>query len=168
MIGDVSYSTQLLIQLYLLSASGLGAIFAILYPLTTAVSAGTYDENDNARYVVHVVVGLISGTILGQLLPIDSVGALGDLTRPTLALLGGFSASLVYKILTQLVRAVENVFSDSETSAATAAAAAANAEAMISRERQTLARELIELRRQLPQAAVALDAVIDRLLRGQS
>ena len=142
-----SYWDELARQLFFLSAAGLGAVFAALYPVTTAVTAGTYDEHDDATHIMRLVVGLISGTILGQLIDVSPFGGLGGLTRPTLALVGGFSASLVFKILSRLVEGVESVFSDvpDDNVAAAATAATRRAELQIIEERQAMAQDLVKI-----------------------
>lgn len=169
---DLSYWGELSRQMFFLTSAGLGALFAALYPVTIAASNGTHDENNDAGYVMRVVVGLISGTILGQLINIGSVGGLGGLTRPTLALVGGFSASLVFKILTRLVHSIESVFSDipEERRDAAASAADARAEIEIVAERQAIVRRLLSVQSTQQQgtpAFIALDELIGRILRGE-
>jgi hypothetical protein len=50
----------------------------------------------------------MAGLILASLIPLDPA-ALNGLGKPTLSLLGGFSASLVYRILNLLVGMVEDI-----------------------------------------------------------
>jgi hypothetical protein len=67
---------------------------------------------------VKFFLGLVAGFILVALVPIGS-GSGGEgattgaqaLGPPTIALLGGFSASAVYRILTRMVEALESIFS---------------------------------------------------------
>lgn len=168
---ELTFTDELLRQLFFLTSAGLGALFATLYPLTTAVANGTYDENDDASYVMNVVMGLVSGTILGQLIEMGSVGGLGGLTRPTLALLGGFSASLVFKVLSQLVHGIESAFSDSPprgTSTNVTETASVRAGALAAVDRQAVARALLHVEAKLPtgsREAADLRDLVDRLLR---
>jgi hypothetical protein len=93
-------------SLFYLSAAGLGAAFAGLFSANRSVSEGTYDLTQESSYWTMIVLGLIGGVLLAQVLPNDFEG-LGELTKPLLALLGGFSAPAVYGILNRLVQTVE-------------------------------------------------------------
>src|ERR671918_715464 len=84
----------------------LGAAFAGLFRANQSVSDGTFDSTHESSYWTMIVLGLIGGTLLAQILPNDFEG-LGDLTKPLLALLGGFSAPAVYSILDRLVQTVQ-------------------------------------------------------------
>lgn len=170
---DLSYADELARQLFLLSAAGIGALFGILYPLISDVSAGTYDENNDPAYVLRFVVGLISGAILSQLLDPSRTGELEGLATTTLALLGGFSSSLVYKILASLVRAAESMFSSEpgqpQDSGAISAAEGARVDLLLADERYKLVRRLTDLRAQLPPGSTAeLDDLVRDVLRGDT
>ena len=104
------YSDELQTQAFLLCSAGLGVSFAILHRISRQVANATYDEAHNFQVTIKVVLGLASGTILAQLVPINSLGQLGTLTKPTLALIGGFSSSLVFRVLTRLVESIEGLF----------------------------------------------------------
>lgn len=106
--------TQLLyVQSLLLSAAAIGASFAALFKANAYVTAGSYDPKYESSYWVRFVVGLISGIILTQLIPVDisevaKAANTGGQTshaalRITMALVGGFSANLVYQILQRIV-----------------------------------------------------------------
>jgi hypothetical protein len=104
----------LLNLLFVLSAAGLGAIFASLFKINGFISNGTYDPTFESSYWINVVLGLIAGLLLAELIPeaLDT-GEGGDsfnFARPVLALVGGFSATAVFRILRKLVDAVESVF----------------------------------------------------------
>lgn len=113
----------LMVQAILLSASAIGASFIILHRANSYITAGTYDPKYESSYWVRLIVGLISGVILTQLIPLD-LGQLSEgmatsatvskksvaskaMLRVTLALLGGFSANLVYNILNRLVETLQ-------------------------------------------------------------
>ena len=98
--------TALWTSLFYLSAAGMGASFAGLFAANRSVSEGTFDLTQESSYWTMIVLGLIGGVLLAQILPNDFEG-LGDLTKPLLALLGGFSAPAVYGILNRLVQTVE-------------------------------------------------------------
>jgi hypothetical protein len=113
----------LMVQAILLASAALGASFVILYKANSYITAGTFDPKYESSYWVRLIVGLISGIILTQLIPLDldkleegmalttalpgPAVASKAMLRVTLALLGGFSANLVYNILNRLVETVQ-------------------------------------------------------------
>ncbi len=123
----------LLIQMTLLAAAALGASFISLYKANKYIAMGVYNPKYESSYWVRFVVGLISGIILTQLIPLNidevakgivaggkaakNTGGLESaddlryasvaITKICLALLGGFSANLVYNILNRLVETVQ-------------------------------------------------------------
>lgn len=107
--GDIFRSSgmELLInELFLLSAAGVGAAFAALFRASRYVAEGTYDPKYEASYWVQFILGLIAGIVLPAIIPINGGQSL---TRPLLALLGGFSASVVNRILTSLTETLESL-----------------------------------------------------------
>jgi hypothetical protein len=108
--GDIFTSSgrQLLInELFLLSAAGVGAAFTALFRANRYIANGTYDPKYESSYWVRFILGLIAGIVLPALIPVQGGQTL---TRPLLALLGGFSASVVYRILSRLVDTLESLF----------------------------------------------------------
>ena len=157
------YLNELQKQALLLSASGLGVCFAILYRITRQIVKATYEERGNFFVIVNVVLGLISGMILAQFLPVNNVGDLGTLTTPTLALLGGFSATAVFRIMTKIVEAIENLFSsDAEERVEVAKE---RADANVRSTQAALANELLRARGD-PNVVARIDELIDRLAGG--
>ncbi|MCF2910741.1 hypothetical protein L1285_20755 [Pseudoalteromonas sp. DL2-H2.2] len=118
---DMEGTRLLYVQAILLAAAAIGASFSALFKANTYVTAGCYDPKYESSYWVRFVVGLIAGIILTQLIPID-LQAVADATaaqnrssevsqaalRITMALVGGFSANLVYKILDRVVETVQS------------------------------------------------------------
>ena len=114
---------QLYCQGFLLCAAGLGACFSALFEVNRYVGHGVYDPKYDASYWSRLVLGLMAGIMLAELVgpqflqDASMAGAAGHTTatasgafaKPTLAMLGGFSASVVYRILQKLVRAVESL-----------------------------------------------------------
>jgi hypothetical protein len=105
-------------RVFWLAAAGIGASFAMLFQLNDQIVNRTFDPDENASYWVKFFLGLVAGFILVALVPIGSAsGGEGATTGaqalgpPTIALLGGFSASAVYRILTRMVEALESIFS---------------------------------------------------------
>ncbi len=96
-------------ELFFLSAAGIGASFAALFKVNQYIVEGTYDPKYEPSYWTRFVLGLIAGLILAELIPIDTGSSVEVLSRPILALLGGFSSSAVYRILNSLVGSVESL-----------------------------------------------------------
>ena len=131
----------LLNELFLLSAASLGVSFANLYQAQIYLRDCTFDPRFESSYWVRYVLGLMSGTILAFLVPIDhwlegskAVENLHGMGKPTLALLGGFSTQAIYRILFQMVNAVESLVRGSTR----ATAEAQEAQARVDAERREL------------------------------
>ncbi|WDE10851.1 hypothetical protein [Thalassomonas haliotis] len=129
---DMEGTRLLFVQAILLASAAIGASFAALFKANSYVTAGCYDPKYESSYWVRFVVGLIAGIILTQLIPLnlDSVaraagdamgnaGAGGQETsgvshaalRISMALVGGFSANLVYTILDRTVETIASFVS---------------------------------------------------------
>lgn len=109
--GDIFNSDgwPLLINLmFFVFSASLGACFAALFQANNYIVAGIFDPKYEPSYWIRLLVGIMAGLILASLVPIDPK-ALNGLGHPTLSLLGGFSASLVYRILNLLVGVVEDI-----------------------------------------------------------
>ncbi len=107
--GDIFSSSglDLLVnELFLLSAAGVGAAFTALFRANRYIANGTYDPKYESSYWVRFILGLIAGIVLPSLIP---AGGDGSFSRPLLALLGGFSASVVYRIMARLVDTLESL-----------------------------------------------------------
>ena len=108
--------SQILRLLFLMSAAGVGASFYSLFEINKYVSNSTYDPIYKSIYWTRFILGIISGLLLAEFFA-DSVGGAeelkgyGHMIKPMLAILGGYSANLVYQILNRLVQAVEGLFS---------------------------------------------------------
>jgi hypothetical protein len=113
----------LMVEIFLLSAASLGSCFAILQKLNGFIAAGDYDPKYQATYWGRWMMGVISGIILSQLFfplfshPLDAAGqpAPGnwlpsDVGQPMLALLGGYSATLVQRLIQRVMVAIESLF----------------------------------------------------------
>ncbi|MCK5146157.1 hypothetical protein KAR48_05340 [bacterium] len=141
----------LLDELFIFFAAGIGATFSILFQVNRFVVRGIYDPIYDASYWTRVVLGIVSGVILAMLIPLDQTGPLKELTKPTLALLGGFSVTVVYRILTRLIAAVESlVKGDTQTIIeANQLTVKAELEASQTEERSKLAAGLMSIKNQL-------------------
>ena len=104
-------SVLFLNQLYLLSAAGLGASFSALFLANNFIAKATYDPRYNSSYWSSIILGIIAGIILVELLPTSlfDEGAMRNFGKPSLAMLGGFSSKVVYRILQRLVDSLETL-----------------------------------------------------------
>lgn len=99
----------LLNELFFLAAAGLGASFATLFKAHRYIIDGTYDPKYDTTYWSRFLLGMIAGLILVEFIPIDTSDHKMPMSRPILAILGGFSASVVYQILSRLVDSVGSI-----------------------------------------------------------
>jgi hypothetical protein len=110
--GDFFHSagtTVLVNGLFYLAAGGLGAAFSALFTAQRYIKDGLYDPKYESTYWLRFILGLMAGLLLPALVPLADDGEAGAVTRPVLALLGGFSASVLYRILDRLVSTVETL-----------------------------------------------------------
>jgi hypothetical protein len=169
--GDVfrdSGISLLLNELFYLCAGGLGAAFYALFTAYQFIAEGTYDTTYESSYWIRFILGLIAGVLLPSLIPISSGNTQGSVTRPLLALLGGFSAAVLYRILSRLVQTVESLAAGDEkpTEKAREEAAAARALAQMGEDRLAVVAELVHLRDELAKSDPnqRLQATVDKLL----
>lgn len=155
MAGDIltmSGLGLLEVLVFILAAAGMGACFQSLFTAQRYVANGTYDLRHDSSYWTRIALGLTAGLMLAELIPIQDAGSGGPLMgKPLLALLGGFSASLVYRVLAKLVETVESLFSGDphDRIAALETAARARANAANTLQRMEMATSLMALQDQL-------------------
>lgn len=178
-ILDSSGTTLLLNLLFVLSAAGLGAVFAAMFRVNRHVAAGTYDPHFEATYWISIVLGLIAGLVLAELIPEAFEGETSaefSLARPVLALIGGFSATVVFRILQRLVDAVESVFRGSSEELVTSQIEAARARLAVQQaeDRIRLSSRLVRLQQTLKDGVTvgdvdeALSGILDDLMPGRA
>jgi hypothetical protein len=93
----------LLHELFYFTAAGLGASFAVLFEVNQSTLNATFDPFHEPFYWARFALGLIAGVMLAELVPEDlSKPMAHKVAKPILALLGGFSASVVYRVLVHL------------------------------------------------------------------
>ncbi len=122
--------TLFLSEFFLLTAASIGASFTNLFEAQRYVKGGTFDPKFESSYWVRYVLGLMAGTILALLIPIEALAGSGgegrgadifvQLGKPILALLGGFAARAVYSILNRLVTTMESLVAGDASAAAAA------------------------------------------------
>jgi hypothetical protein len=177
--GDYENSSGLPLlanELFFLAAGGLGAAFSALFTAYRYISEGTYDPKYESSYWLRFILGLMAGLLLALLVPVSSGEGSTPLGRPVLALLGGFSAAVLYRILERLVAGVESI-----VQADSRQLRVAEREASVARATNDAARDRLalvaELRRVQDRAragspsgevADALDGVLEGLLPTQA
>ena len=102
--------TVILTQMFLLCCAGLGASFNGLFKVNHYIANATYDSKYDSTYLTRVILGLIAGMIIVELLPKELFEreSLSSFGKPTLAVLAGYSAHLVYQILQRLADTLES------------------------------------------------------------
>ena len=170
-IFESSGITLLLNLLLLLSAAGLGGCFAGLFQANRYIANGSFDPRYESSYWIRIVLGLMAGIILAQLISFDLKGG-QVLIKPTLATLGGFSAALVYRVLTRLVETVESLIRGDprEMMAAMEQAANARVKEQLSESRLTLASKITRIQQKIGTGAstdetgLELDRILNELI----
>ncbi|MEM8591226.1 MAG: hypothetical protein AAGF13_01750 [Pseudomonadota bacterium] len=86
----------------------LGAAYSSIYDSFSYIREGRYDLRLASTYYVRIFLGGFSGVLLAE--PLSGFLEQGVLSSALLAFIGGFSAQLVYDLLTKLVDSVANMF----------------------------------------------------------
>jgi hypothetical protein len=150
-VMDQSGLQFLLIIITLVASAGMGASFVSLFQANKYITAGTYDPKYESSYWARFILGIIAGVILSVLIPIGKGGQAGDLGRPLLAMLGGFSANLVYRILTRLAESVESLITGSKE------------EGFAAKEKELNVRAMKEDFRVRQEAAAGLSSIVQQI-----
>jgi len=147
----------LLGEFYLLCAAGMGATFSALFEANRYIVNCTFDPRYKGYYWIKIVLGLTAGYILAHLIPLGEGSA--NLGKPTLAMLGGFSGTVVYDILSKLANSVESMVQGDAQSAIAAQQTAARARAAeeVSRAKVRQANGLMSLQNMLGTGATSDD-----------
>jgi hypothetical protein len=160
-------------ELFFIALGGLGAAFSALFTAYRYISDGTYDPKYESTYWLRFILGLMAGLLLPALIPIGGDATDSTLTKPLLALLGGFSAAMLYRVLERLVTTVESlVRADSrELRAAEREAVTARAVADAGRERLAVVAELRRLQDRVrgngdARISEELDRLVEALVGG--
>lgn len=157
--------------LFLASCASVGACFNALFKMNTYIVKNTFDNSLGFTYWARYVLGIVSGLLLSEffveVMDLDVISAsenmtedqpIGYIAKPILAILGGFSASLLYGILNRLVEAVESIFKGDlkETKEKELAALALQKELNI---RQGSTQKLLELKQILMSSQATGDVI---------
>jgi hypothetical protein len=127
----------LTVLVFLMSAAGMGATFNALFTAHSCIANGTYDPRFESSFWSQIGLGVIAGLVISQIVPLgqealriptldetyDVKEIMGDtkvtqglteagaiISKPVLALVGGFSSTMVYTVLQRLVTALESLF----------------------------------------------------------
>lgn len=105
--------------LFYITAAGLGSSFYALFTANRYIVQGVFNPKYETSYWVRFILGIIAGVILATLIGIEIPETSKQLSehereaqaflRPILAMVGGFSASLFYKILNRFVEAIHSL-----------------------------------------------------------
>jgi hypothetical protein len=101
--------------MFFLSAAGLGACFSNLFEANKYIVRSTFDPKYESSYWIRFVLGLIAGLMMAVLIPssveaeVNQSSGISFITVPLLAMLGGFSASLFYRVLNRAVTTIETM-----------------------------------------------------------
>ncbi|MCF6440850.1 hypothetical protein L1077_15540 [Pseudoalteromonas luteoviolacea] len=109
----------LLNQLFLLCCAGLGASFACLYKSRNFIRLCNYDPKFDSTYWSMVIMGFMAGLMIAELIPTQdltqgSSSSIGDFHKPLAALLGGFSADVIYSVLSRLVEVINQLMGSTD------------------------------------------------------
>jgi hypothetical protein len=152
-------------NLYWLAAAGVGASFAVLFQINETIAKGTFDPDDAPAYWIKMFLGVVAGFILVAMVPTEGIDSPDAqvLAKPTIALLGGFSAQAVYRILNRLVETLEDLFSggQKEQAAIREQAVAARAQEDAVQARLVVAGKLVQLQEQIAAGADVKQQVQD-------
>ncbi|WP_254624668.1 hypothetical protein [Burkholderia diffusa] len=162
-----SHGTRLLWNaLFLMFCAGLGASFATLFQAHRYVANSTYDPKYDASYGARLILGVIAGLILVELLPphLYDGASTRSFGKPALAMLGGFSATAVHRLLHRLVETLETLVRGDTAAAAQATFEAHRAHAATERVQwqSELAADLLRLQQSL-ETGMPADTVKQRL-----
>jgi hypothetical protein len=98
---------KLFLSIHLLFSAGLGAYFYSLYTANKYFVTRTFDPKYHTFYNNRIIIGIIAGFILANILNADKLVTSDNMftkfTPSILALLGGYSADAVNKILARIV-----------------------------------------------------------------
>lgn len=99
--------------LYWVASAALGASFIALFQLNDFINRSTYDPKYESSYWIRFSLGILSGVILAEVFsPYMSSENAGKFQfgLAIVAMVGGFSTTVVYRVLKRIVSSVEMIF----------------------------------------------------------
>ena len=119
MYGDFFTSSGfplLINEFFFISSAAVGASFSNLFQIDRELMAGTFIPKNQSSYWVQFILGIVAGLLLSTILNVQSVASttaksVGRVSfeAATLALMGGFSSSIVQRIVQRIIEALESV-----------------------------------------------------------
>ena len=119
MYGDFFTSSGfplLINEFFFLSSAAVGASFSNLFQIDRELMAGTFIPKNQSSYWVQFILGIVAGLLLSTILNVQSVApttakGVGRVSfeAATFALMGGFSSSIVQRIVQRIIEALESV-----------------------------------------------------------
>jgi hypothetical protein len=119
MYGDFFTSSGfplLINEFFFISSAAVGASFSNLFQIDRELTAGTFIPKNQSSYWVQFILGIVAGLLLSTILNVQSVTpttakGVGRVSfeAATLALMGGFSSSIVQRIVQRIIEALESV-----------------------------------------------------------
>ncbi|MEZ4676589.1 MAG: hypothetical protein R2932_20385 [Caldilineaceae bacterium] len=94
-------------HLFILASAGLGTSFVALYQANRYIVNSTFANKYVPCYWIKFALGVIAGLLLASVIPDQIAKDFWILAQPLLAILGGFSATAVYRLLGRMIDAVE-------------------------------------------------------------
>jgi hypothetical protein len=161
-------------EMFFISAAALGACFAGLSQMERSATYGTFDPRHEGAFWKRFILGIISGLLLATVLDAKASGtsAAADdnsIGSAVLALIGGFSCTVVYRILNRLVETMETAVKGGgeEVALAGQQASQARAGAQVLKEKMKVATKLAQVQRDLSSGAdpATIQAQVDALTR---
>jgi hypothetical protein len=103
-------------ELFFITTAAVGASFSNLFQINRELTRGTFVPKNQSSYWVQFTLGLVAGLLLSTLLNVNSVAPAADAAASkvhfraaALALIGGFSSTVVQRIIQRLIDALESV-----------------------------------------------------------
>jgi hypothetical protein len=103
-------------EVFYLSSASVGASFASLFRLDRELCQGIFLPKDQSSYWVQYTLGVVAGLLLSTVLHVHSVAPQDDAAHTSmqfsgaaLALMGGFSSSVVQRLIQRLIEALETI-----------------------------------------------------------
>ena len=97
---------------FLVAAAGLGASFGALFDVWDGIRTYTFDPSGGSLHWMKICLGIVAGLALTEIFQASAITADGERSTSDalMALVGGFSANLLYIALSRTTNAVKNIF----------------------------------------------------------
>ncbi|MFE8602824.1 hypothetical protein [Archangium violaceum] len=104
-------------EIFFLSSAAVGASFSLLFQIDRELTAGTFSPKHQSSYWVQFILGIVAGLLMSTVLSISALPVGGEssgtgpahLRNAALALIGGFSSSVVQRLIRRLIESLETM-----------------------------------------------------------